>query len=465
MNYTEQQIFLKYSRLWGAACALSLFALGAACLKMQTKLILPHALIFAFTLAALAGSLLYTPDYLHLNVNLEKRSRWEIKIRWRLIAAVLLIGMFSVSTGRGAIFVLTAIGWLAGANLSAKYIVPSRFFSAYFWAADLILLFSSALLIRSNLLVIAALLAAAAHLSIVIREKNPWPWAAIVFVSGGPLILVAGDRGAGAELSLACAALLLASTVATAALTGRAQRQNAKNVDAALRELMDFKGYSEEKIRNLWSTSNQQLAKNWQSAAIAEDDREQMAQWYRDNSELYTFAISGYNLEYKRIVSNLRMLKYARGSCLDYGAGNGEIILELARRGHAAVYFDVEGETMKFARRRAQRQGLSVEFLHSKDDLAATAQRRRLDTVFSFDVLEHLPDLPGELAFLSSLLAPGGRMVFDVPAGSTKSHPMHLNHALDIHKHMQSKGLKEERSFLQKLPFTKQEKYVFRARR
>jgi len=113
---------------------------------------------------------------------------------------------------------------------------------------------------------------------------------------------------------------------------------------------------------------------------------------------------------------------------------------------------------------RAQRQNLAVEFLHSKEDLTASAQQHGLDTIFSFDVLEHLPDLAGELKFLSSLLNPGGRMVFDVPAGSTKAHPMHLNHHLNIHAHMESIGMIEERSLLQSIPFRKQEKFVFRKR-
>src|SRR5262249_26506617 len=155
-------------------------------------------------------------------------------------------------------------------------------------------------------------------------------------------------------------------------------------------------------------TSNQELAKNWNAAALPEDDPARLAEWYRENSELYLFAISGYNLEYKRIRSNLKVLEFARGSCLDYGAGNGEIVLELARRGQPATYYDVDGVTMKFAKQRAADQRLSVQFFCSKPELSAAAAKRAFDTVFSFDVLEHLPDLPGELNFLASLLTPGG---------------------------------------------------------
>jgi 2-polyprenyl-3-methyl-5-hydroxy-6-metoxy-1,4-benzoquinol methylase len=228
-------------------------------------------------------------------------------------------------------------------------------------------------------------------------------------------------------------------------------------------ELIAFTGYPADRIRELWATSNQQLAANWQQAKPAEDNREQMAEWYRQNSELYLFAISAYNLEYKRIRSNMKVLRLARGATLDYGAGNGEILLELARRGHRATYYDVEGVTMRFARQRAANQGLTIEFFHTKDALAQYASVNGFDTVFSFDVLEHLPDLPGELSFLASLLNPGGLFVFDVPAGSTKAHPMHLNHSLNVLEYMGTKGLVDERNLMLRLPFRKEEKFVFRA--
>jgi 2-polyprenyl-3-methyl-5-hydroxy-6-metoxy-1,4-benzoquinol methylase len=243
----------------------------------------------------------------------------------------------------------------------------------------------------------------------------------------------------------------------------RAEQQNELNIAAAMHELLDFTGYTPKYIRELWETSNQQLAKNWELAAIPHDDRERMAEWYRQNSELYLFAISAYNLEYKRIKSNLKVIRFAHGSCLDYGAGNGEILLELARRGHLVTYFDVEGVTMRFARTRAQQHGLTMNFARTKEDLRAAAQQRGFDTIFSFDVLEHLPDLPGELTFLSSLLAPNGVFVFDVPAGSTKAHPMHLNHNLNVLDFMSAKGLKDRRGFSLRMPFRKEEKYVFEA--
>src|SRR5262249_36383683 len=265
------------------------------------------------------------------------------------------------------------------------------------------------------------------------------------------------------SFQLALIALFLVVVVATSLLVARTQRHNAKVVAAAMRELQDFTGYSPERIRRLWSTSNQELAKSWESASLDESDSDRLAQWYRENSQLYLFAISAYNLEYKRIRSNLNVLRFAKGATLDYGAGNGEILLELARRGQRAAYYDVPGETMRFARHRAEAEGLQIDFFHSKDALRTAAFENRFDTVFAFDVLEHLPDLPGELTFLSSLLNQDGLFLFDVPAGSTRSHPMHLNHKLNVRAHMQALGLRQERHLLQKLSFRKEENFFFRA--
>jgi 2-polyprenyl-3-methyl-5-hydroxy-6-metoxy-1,4-benzoquinol methylase len=469
VNFSEQQKYLKRSRVWAAVCvflvawaflttAEDYFFWGIFFRDSRISLY-----ISALIVAALAGSLFYTPDYLHLNVNLKKRARWQIKIRWRLIAAALVVGLLSVSSLRGALIVLAAVALFAAANWLAKFAARPMNSATYFWRTDFALLGALSLTTQLDLLVVTALAAAAAHLQIVANEKQVLRRSIISTLTGCLLVVLAGkEQQKNWEDALTCAGLILVTSAATAILVARAQKQNNKNVEVAIRELQDFTGYSAEKIRQIWAESNEKLALNWVAAHLDESDREKMTAWYRENSELYMFAISGYNLEYKRIRDSIKMLRYGRGACLDYGAGNGEIILELARRGHTAIYFDVDGTSMRFARHRAERQKLAVEFFHSKDDLAVSAKQRGLDTIFSFDVLEHLPDLPGELMFLASLLNPDGRMAFDVPAGSTKSHPMHLNHHLDIHAHMASIGMVEERGLLQRIPFHKQEKYVFR---
>jgi 2-polyprenyl-3-methyl-5-hydroxy-6-metoxy-1,4-benzoquinol methylase len=465
MNYSEQRQFLRHSQVWAAGCALVLAGLAAICLPAANASDRSGAITFCLIVAALAISLSYTPAYLHLTVNPEKPARWEFRIRWRVLGAALIIGMVAASGPRARIVLLLAITALSAANLLARNVVRPDHAAAYYWLTDFAVIAALVLTRKCPFLPTAAMLIAATHLSVVICRKRSFAWTAAVSASGSILLWFSGRRqNEDFESILAAIALLLASALATAWMTHGAQQHNAKNIAAALSELTGFTGYPEEKIRQLWLTSNQQLAKNWELARPGEDDPKKMAQWYRDNSELYMFAISGYNLEHRRIRSNLYVLQFARGRCLDYGAGNGELLLDLARQGHAVTYYDVEGASMAFARWRAKRRSLAVEFARTKDDLAAAAQKQGFDTVFSFDVLEHLPDLPGELSFLASLLSRGGRFMFDVPAGSTKAHPMHLNHTMDVCAHLRALGLKEESSLWNRLSFKKQEKYVFQAR-
>jgi 2-polyprenyl-3-methyl-5-hydroxy-6-metoxy-1,4-benzoquinol methylase len=411
--------------------------------------------------AALAIFIYYTPDYLYLTTAADKRHRWQIKIRWRCIGAVLVLGILPITSLRSLETLFVAVGWLSIANRLAVKLKPRNCY-LYFWLTDFSLL---AWLLSGRIapLLGAVLLSASAYLSIVMSEQAALLWAGVVTAFDSLVLIALWQLGRLGTESLAVPiALQVVTALATAFLVCRAQRRNAGNVQTAMQELEQFTGLSPEEIRRLWLVSDRELAQNWQAAALDESDAERLREWYRENSRLYMFAISAYNLEYKRIRSNMKMLRLGRGSCLDYGAGNGELVLELARRGHRVAYYDVEGESMKFARFRARQQNLEVHFFSSKEDLTAFARGGGFDTIFSFDVLEHLPDLPGELKFLSSLLNRNGLFAFDVPSGSTKSHPMHLNHTLSVRAYMHALGLHEHKMLTQKLAFRKEEKYFFR---
>jgi 2-polyprenyl-3-methyl-5-hydroxy-6-metoxy-1,4-benzoquinol methylase len=465
VRYQQQEQYLNGSKVWGVVAIALVLGSAGACLVYFGPLRLLPVIDFVLIAVALAFSMFYTPDYLHLTVDPEKRRRWQIKIRWRIIGAVVVLGLMAMPGVRGVLILLVVTAWLIAANLFAVR-VPRDYVNVYYWISDSIPLFLLLLSGALNILLGAILFAAAAHLSVVISKRRPLTWASSTCFIGCLLLFQAWRRSAAESSSFffSAAALLLVCSLLTAFPVRRAQKHHESNVQTAMRELMDFTGYAPQRIRQLWSASNEELARNWQTAGLDEGDAAGLADWYRKNSQLYMFAISAYNLEYKRIRSNLKVLGLARGACLDYGAGNGEILLELARRGHRVVYYDVEGESMKFARQRAESQGLAMEFFHSKERLAAWArQSGGFDTVFSFDVLEHLPDLPGELSFLSSLLNSGGLFAFDVPAGSTKAHPMHLNHDLNVASYMVSRNLKQERRIIQRLTFRKEEKYFFRA--
>lgn len=463
MNYADQLRHLAQSRALAVVLAIPLFAIAFICVRVAEPLSNSVLISFAVTIAAIPISFWYSPDYLHLSVNPDKCLRWEIRIRWRIAAIVLVLGMIFTFNQRGMLVVLASAAWLLFTNVVARLAARPSAIPAYFLATDFVLLAGLLFTARINILLGAALLAAAIHVSIVACEKHLPHWTIVSAAFGGFMILdAAALHGISPRVSVFAAGLVIITAFATASLVHHSCRQNARNVESATQEIAGFTAYTANRIWELWATSNRQLAENWHAAALPDDDRARVAAWYAQNSELYLFAISAYNLDYRRIRTNLKFLRYSRGACLDYGAGNGEIILEVARRGLPATYFDVDGATMKFAMSRVQHQGLAVSFARTKEELSAAAQKHGFDTIFAFDVLEHIPDLRGELDFLSSLLAPGGLFVFDVPAGSTKSHPMHLNHQLDVHAYMRAKGLQDVRTLWQRLPFTESGRFFYR---
>src|SRR5579862_6161907 len=170
MNYAEQKLYISQSRMWGGAFAASLLAIVAACLRIEPP---PTWRVYAATgivPVALVACLHYTPNYLHLTVNPLKRARWIVRIRWRICAAVLLIGLSLISDLDDALIVAAAVLWIAVANWAAKKWTRPGYVSAYFWLADLLAL---AVLFQDkggNPLILALLLAAAALLSIVTCE-------------------------------------------------------------------------------------------------------------------------------------------------------------------------------------------------------------------------------------------------------------------------------------------------------
>src|SRR5215470_2115594 len=112
MNYAQQASYLRSSRVRAFAIALALLVLAAACV-VSSRASKPAALVlFGLMISAIAVSVCYTSDYLHLTVNFEKAARWEIKIRWRVIACVLGIGLLLSSRTGDVLLCLLATGWL-----------------------------------------------------------------------------------------------------------------------------------------------------------------------------------------------------------------------------------------------------------------------------------------------------------------------------------------------------------------
>src|SRR5262245_16657307 len=105
MNYRDQEKFLQGSRIWGGIVSLT-FLVTAIATRIAAGGTWHAGETAVFALAAIAAAVLmyYTPDYLHLSVTPERKRSWEIKIRWRVVAAVLLLGVVMGSGVGGRLF-------------------------------------------------------------------------------------------------------------------------------------------------------------------------------------------------------------------------------------------------------------------------------------------------------------------------------------------------------------------------
>jgi methionine biosynthesis protein MetW len=98
---------------------------------------------------------------------------------------------------------------------------------------------------------------------------------------------------------------------------------------------------------------------------------------------------------------------------LDVGCATGYLAAELTRSGCAVTGVEPDPEAAAAAREQCEAvvQG-DVEDAACRAELEAL---ERFDAIVCGDVLEHLRDPWQALAFLASLLAPGGRVVVSVP--------------------------------------------------
>ncbi len=439
MNYRQQETFLnQYAQVGVGMIALNLVFFGV--LVNVTRRLLSWGDITKLTLLAIALSVavFYVPKYLFLTIEEHKKYSWTIRIRW------ILGGLFLLSTplvGRSFKDYGLMVG-AAGFVLSTNWAVREVFrqvqrkqkkpellaYIPFVYAAGdslgLGLLLSNKVLTLETGVLLTAM---AVHLLILLLSQKQLALIPVIVIGVAGLLWFVGGQGPhiGSVTSWMIVSL---------ALCWMARDRHRKNLEEMLFSLVDFTGETPEHIQEALLTSTGALAANWN--ANPPTTPEELETWYRQNSGYYIYDLAQFHLAYKHIVFTLDVISQSRGRVLDYGAGIGDLSLELAARGDRDVtYFDVDGETQQFARWRARERKLRVNF---------ASDRRRLesqyDTIILLDVLEHLADPIETLEFLVNRLAPGGKLVASIAFGPTKAHPMHFDHDFDAKTWLRERG-------------------------
>lgn len=132
---------------------------------------------------------------------------------------------------------------------------------------------------------------------------------------------------------------------------------------------------------------------------------------------------------------------------LDYGGGAGDLCIELAKHGLDVSYYDISRPLFNFAKWRFEKRALDIEMY---DDFSKI--NRLFDCIISFDVFEHLKDLPTNLEALLKNIRKGGSLIF---SGAFSGGSLHLeeNEIYDdfkiLNNLLSSKGMKFTNKFAQ----------------
>lgn len=422
MNYNIQYKFLRIYNYTAVAASLLLFAL-CLYLTILIPLTASQIVINGIFFIALIYALIYLPKYLHLTIEPEKKFFWSLRIRWILAALILVTGL---AAGGHYQLLGGGVALILGTNLLLRTLIKKKRDSladwGYFVGTIYALTDSIALAIlfrayEANGIFQAIVASFAIHLAIQFGVVL-----AILFflaflpITGHPVI-----------------GLILLTAVVSSLLTLITHRRNRLNREQTVTDLIEFTGEARDKTERLLATSTGRLAADWNSKRPHTKD--EVEHWYRENSQYYIYDLAQYHLAYKHIVFTLDVMSLARGRVLDYGAGIGDISLALAERGCDVTYFDVEGRSKQFARWQAERRNLKLKFASHHEELET------YDTIIVLDVLEHLFEPDRVLALLIERLAAGGLLIASAYFGATSSHPMHLDHKLDVAGLLKASGL------------------------
>ena len=101
---------------------------------------------------------------------------------------------------------------------------------------------------------------------------------------------------------------------------------------------------------------------------------------------------------------------------LDVGCGWGRWTIAAARRGYLTVGVDPDAQAVEAARRIATQVGVTSDFVVG-DAADLPFEDATFDFVFSYSVLQHLPDEAVLAAFheIHRVLRPGGRALIELP--------------------------------------------------
>src|SRR5579871_6306313 len=132
------------------------------------------------------------------------------------------------------------------------------------------------------------------------------------------------------------------------------------------------------------------------------------ARWWDTSGEFAPLhAINPLRLDYVDQCAPL-----AGKTVLDIGCGGGLLAEAMAGRGAKVTGIDLSEEALKVARLHLKESGRQVDYRHVSAEALAAERPAGFDVVTCMEMLEHVPDPASIIRACSTLLRPGGQVLF-----------------------------------------------------
>ena len=144
------------------------------------------------------------------------------------------------------------------------------------------------------------------------------------------------------------------------------------------------------------------------------------ARWWDTSGEFAPLhAINPLRLDYVDQCAPL-----AGKTVLDIGCGGGLLAEAMAGRGAKVTGIDLSEEALKVARLHLKESGRQVDYRHVSAEALAAERPAGFDVVTCMEMLEHVPDPASIIRACSTLLRPGGQVLFSTINRTPKAFGM-----------------------------------------
>lgn len=141
------------------------------------------------------------------------------------------------------------------------------------------------------------------------------------------------------------------------------------------------------------------------------------------NDRHYLYELPAWNAGCGRsfYLNSLLMPYLKQNNCrtiLDFGGGSGDVSMGLKEAGFDMHYYDVSKVLIDFSSWRFKKRKMDIKVIDIKKI------NNKFDCILSFDVFEHLKNLPDKVRDIGDLIKPGGSLIFNI---ELSGDGLHLN--------------------------------------